>query len=76
MPAPQLLTMAEAARVLRRSITAVNTMVRDGRWPSDEVPIVMFGGRRHVRRADLESFIGGPSGIDEIKGLDVLEAAS
>lgn len=55
--APHLLTVAEVARILRRRPTSVHRIIRSGRLG---VEVVDFAGTRHVRRADLEAFLGAP----------------
>lgn len=60
--APDLLTVTEAARVLRVSRTTAYRLVHlylaaGGR---DGVPVVRVGGQLRVPRVELEKLIGGP----------------
>lgn len=58
-----LLTVAELAGVLRRDVSTVHKMIRDGRLPFDVIDSM---GVRQVRRADVEEFLRVPAGTLDV----------
>lgn len=75
MATPPLLTLAEVGRVMRRTPSGIARAIREGRWPA-ELPIVDFLGSRHVRTADLESYLGASVELNGDPSFAVLEVAS